>query len=63
MKASDMQRGMLYRLKDGKVVTCYGFSHSSKFVIVHYPDEPDMQSSFGIPLDEEVEELPQGDKT
>jgi hypothetical protein len=58
MKAKDMRRGGYYRLlKDGKVVVCLYRSLTAQYMIVHPPGEPDMQSSFGIPLHEEVEPL------
>ncbi len=62
MKARDMVAGKKYWTigkANGERLRLVEYSRpsfSGAFAIVHHPDEPDMQSCFGIGWDEEVEE-------
>ena len=63
MKALNMVVGMIYtyarrmpRFRKGEFVFSR-ISKDGKWVIVHPPGEPDMQSSWGLPVNTEVVEI------
>jgi NTP pyrophosphatase (non-canonical NTP hydrolase) len=60
-QAKDMKPGHLYRLKDGEVVVFSRVGQTGK-IIVHPPEDPDMQSSSALDPSYEVEEVVKNQK-